>query len=357
MKYLQTQDIIKYFVESLRKVFATNNTWVNEDQEVVEITEGNIPKIYDHQPREPEDYPIVVIVGAGGPLDHWALDDFVDNVWIVERLGSVPDAYEVLGNGYSQAFGVKVSDDLKLRSVGIALKYADKLNDDIAVSLSLASASAPGVTIASGKIAAFEDTDFVWKWVELEPQPTLIADQLYYIKLEASGSCVYYVERDTDPDIGLTLYPYWANQYNSGAWNISSSSTLFAVVQGPVNKRLGGGIQASLSLTVEAKDIHTMHSIEDIIFIYLNMFRHSNLKRSDAITYPPTINTELDDLSNMTEAGIRIMTISKTAESVRERGNDRIFSITFNIETYSFWYEDFEKDTLKKVFPTIENYN
>ena len=200
MKYLQTQDIIKYFVESLRKVFATNNTWVNVDQEVIEITEGNIPKIYDHQPREPEDYPIVVIVGAGGPLDHWALDDFVDNVWIVERLGSIPDAYEILGNGYSQAFGVKVSNDLKLRSVGVALKYADKLNGDITVSLSVASASAPGVTIASGTIDAFEDTDFVWKWVELEPSVILKPDQLYYLTYEAPDDCVYYVAKDTDPD-------------------------------------------------------------------------------------------------------------------------------------------------------------
>jgi len=138
MKYLQTKDIIHYFVESLRKVFATNISWVNENQEVVEITEGNVPKVYDHQPREPEDYPIVVIEGNGGPLDHWSLNDHVDNVWRIERLGITPNAYETLGSGYMQAFGVKISDeDIKLRNIGIAVKYAGRLNGDITLNLSL----------------------------------------------------------------------------------------------------------------------------------------------------------------------------------------------------------------------------
>lgn len=357
MKYLQTQNIIKYFVESFRKVFATNVSWINKDQEVVELEEGNIPQVYDHQPREPEDYPIVVIEGLGGPLDHWSLNDHIDNVYRVERLGITPNAYEILGNGYTQAFGIKISDeDIKLRNIGIAVKYADRLNGDITLSLSLASASAPGTTIASGTIDAFEDTDFEWKWCELTPQVVLAKDQLYYITCEAPNDCIYYIAKDTDPDSDLTPYPYWASQYSTGSWNVSSSSTLLGIVQGPVYVRLGGGIQINLSLRVEAKDIHTMHSVEDIIFMYLNMFQHSNLKRKEAITYPPTMNVDFDAMSDMTEAGIRVVNISKGAESVRERGNDRIFAITFSIETYAFWSEDFEKDTLKKIVPETKSF-
>jgi hypothetical protein len=132
---------------------------------------------------------------------------------------------------------------------------------------------------------------------------------------------------------------------------------LLAVAQGPVYKRLGGGIQVNLSLRVEAKDIWTMHSIEDIIFMYLTMLKHANLKRKEAITYPPTLNVELEGISNLTETGIRIINISKGNENVRERGNDRIFSISFAIELYSIWSEDFEGDTIKKVSPDIEEFN
>jgi hypothetical protein len=87
------------------------------------------------------------------------------------------------------------------------------------------------------------------------------------------------------------------------------------------------------------------------------MLKHANIKRKEAIQYPPTLNVELEGLSDLTEAGIRIINISKGNENVRERGNDRIFSISFSIELYSSWSEDFEIDTIKKVLPDIENFN
>jgi len=357
MRYLQTKDIVHYLVESLRKVFATNTSWVNDNQEVVEITGANIPTVYDHQPREPEKYPIVVIEGVGGPLDNWGIDDFVDSIWVSERFGSVPNDYEILGNGYKQAFGIQVSDFLKLRDIGIAIKFGSRLNGDINVNFSSASVNEPGVAISSGIINAFEDNDFLYKWVELDPPIILAPDQLYYVEYEAPDDCIYYIAKDTSPDLSLTAHPYLATKYGSGSWNVSSSSTLLAVAQGPVYKRLGGGIQVNLSLRVEAKDIWTMHSIEDIIFMYLTMLKHANLKRKEAITYPPTLNVELEGISNLTETGIRIINISKGNENVRERGNDRIFSISFAIELYSIWSEDFEGDTIKKVSPDIEEFN
>ena len=80
------------------------------------------------------------------------------------------------------------------------------------------------------------------------------------------------------------------------------------------------------------------------------------MKRQEAISSPPTMNIDFDAMSDMTEAGIRVVNISKGAESVRERGNDMIFSITLNIETYAFWQEDFRKDTLKKIVPGTESF-
>lgn len=356
MRYSQTKDIIHYFVDSFRKVFSSSNVWLNEEREVVEIKEGDVPKVYDHQPREPEDYPLIVIEGRGGPLDFWGIDDFVDNLWISERMGTVPRSYVVLGDDYSQAFGVKVSEFLKLRDIGIAIRYGSRLNNDITVTFSSASSGIPGTALASGTIEAFDDTDFKWKWVELNPPIVLAPNQLYYVVYETSNDCIYYIAKDTNPDLSLTPYPYCANKYGGGGWNVSSSSTLLAVIQGPVYKRLGGGIQANLSLRIEAKDIHVMHSIEDIVFMYLNALRHSNLKRKEAITYPPTLNMELAGASDMTDVGIRIINISKGDENVRERGNDRIFSIMFSVETYSYWAEDFEVDTLKKIVPSTTNF-
>ena len=357
MRYLQTKDIVHYLVESLRKVFATNNTWLNEDQEVVEITGANIPTVYDHQPREPEKYPIVVIEGTGGSVDYWGIDDFVDKIWISEKLGSVPRSYELLGNDCKQAIGIQVDDFLKLRDIAIAIGFKERLNGDINVNFSSASANVPGITISSGTINAFEDRDLLWKYIELNPPIVLAPNQLYYAELEAPDDCVYYIGKDTSPDLTLTPHPYHAVKYGSGSWNVSSSSTLLAIIQGPVYNRLGGGIQVNLSLRVEAKDIWTMHSIEDIIFMYLNMLKHSNLKRKQAIVYPPVLNVELQNLSELTEKGIHLINIVKGSEDVRERGNDRIFSVAFSIELYSLWQEDFEIITLKQITLDKQEFN
>jgi len=357
MKYLQMHDIIDYFAKSFRKIFAQNTIWVNEDNEVVELTEGNTPQVYDHLPREPENYPYISIEGGPGAGDPWAINDRVDNLWISERFGSQPLSYEILGNGYKRAFGIQLNEDLKLRDVGIALKYASRLNGDITLNLSSASASFPGVAIASGTIDAFEDTDFVWKWCELYPQITLLQNQLYFLTLEAPSDCIYYVAKDTNPDATLTPYPYLATKYGSGAWSLSSSSTLFAVVQGPVYIRLGGGIKSNLIFRIEAKDIHSMRSVKNIVFMYLNALKHADLKRKEAITYPPTLNVDFDFMSETTEVGVKIINISESAESVRERGNDRIFSVLYTVEVYGFWQEDFRADTVKKVVPDIKSFD
>lgn len=357
MKYLQEKIIIDYFVKTFRKVFAQNTVWTNEDNEVVELVEGNIPQIYDHLPRESEDYPFIAIEGGGESVDIWGINDKVDNVWVSEKFGDSPKSYAVLGNGYSQAFGIILSEDLKLRDIGLALRYTSRLNEDINIYLSLASGFTPGTTVASGTIDAFEDKDFVWKWCELNPQTVLFKNQLYYVTCETDSNCIYYVAKDTNPDLNITPYPYYAYKYGSGSWNVSSSSTLFAVVQGPVYIRLGGGVRSNLSFRVEAKDIHTMRSVKSIVFMYLNALKHADLKRHEAITYPPTLNMDFDMASDTTNLGIKILNISESAENVRERGNDRIFSIILTVETYGVWQEDWQKDTLKDVDIQTQSFN
>ena len=182
MQYAQNRDIKKRLVKYLRIVYKLNSEWLNEDLEVISLSNDNSPQVYEQYPWSDEKYPIVVINSLGGSQDDWALDSFIGNSWRDYRIGSVPRTYEILDTSKDIALGIKVSDyDFKIRNIGFALKYNVESDYDIDVNLMSAVNGNPDTIIASGSIDATDvNNKLQWCSVELRPQSTLNKNTEYF---------------------------------------------------------------------------------------------------------------------------------------------------------------------------------
>jgi len=359
MQFTQNRNIKQRLVKYLREIYKLNNEWLNEDLEVITLTEGNSPVIYEHYPWDNENYPIVAIGGTGGTQDDWAIDSYLQNIWRKQYIGSLPRDYIELSPTTVVAFGVKVSQyDFKIRTINVALKQASDCNYDINVSLMTSSESSPSSVVSSGSISA-EDitTNLTWGITELVPEYTLAKDTEYFVKLNLTDGSygTYYLMMDNAPDALRTPFSCLATSGSLG-WVTTLGITPLALLQGPVHQQLGGGIHANYSLYIEAKDLASTQKIAELTFVYLNLLRHANVQREIKMNYPNTTRMEFDRMSNLDDLGITIININKSNESVRERGNDRLFSITLDVSCYGRWLETFEMPTLQRIEEIIENY-
>jgi hypothetical protein len=351
MKYTQLRDVKHSIVDHLRKMFAMNTTWINDGLEVIELDEGNSPKIEEQFPFEAENYAIVVVAGASTTPDEWAIDNLITDAYQTKWAGIRSISYETMDNTNQFAYGIQFTEDVPIRNISIALKQNKNFAEPIDVCLYGSGSYGLGTTLSSGSIKGFEgNKDITWGTTELTPEYTLIKNTPYFIGLQLAptryGS--YYLMTDN-------VLTGTDNSYNilgisgSNGWNFTENVSPVSIIEGPVYRLLGGGLNITFSVLIEAKDLSTVQKISELCFVYLTLLRYGKLQRESLMDNPNQTRIEYNREDNMLGEGIGIVSIEKGAESVRERGNDRIFSVTLSVACYGRWSEEFTLPTIKEI--------
>lgn len=352
LEYRQSRDIKRVFTAFVNKIFSLNSEWINTDVGVIQLSADNSPKAFEQYPWDSEQYPIVVCLSDGSTDDHWAIDSRIGNYWETLRIGSAARDYVRLSSN-PVAFGVCAKDTpLILRQIKLPLSYRGPYEETVTVALWSSGSAGPETRLASGSIDPGTSTPYKWYVTGMYDNEgnnvTLLADTNYFISVKAqSGS--YLLMLDNSPSSTITPYIRYV-QFNGSAWDVDYTKTAYALVNGPVYRRLGGGLQSRIRLFIEAKDLATTQKISDLLFTYLHLQKHSNIKRKVKHSLSPNqTGMEYDFMSDLTENGIYIIDVDKGGEGVRNRGNDRLFSIELTISCYSAWMEDFTLPELRDI--------
>lgn len=359
MRYQQPRSIKHSFTDFVNKIFTLNKNWQNTNVEVVALSGDNSPVAFEQYPWDQEKYPLVVLFAEGTSDDHWAIDSRIGHYWDTLKIGSKPRDTIVLSNTSMVAFGVKTEEyDMNLRSVDLALQYIGPYENDIIVRLWSSGSSGPGTILSSGSISGKEFSIMEWASTSLSPTFTLVKDTNYFVSAHTSGSLgnSYNLMLDNDPDATITPFIRLSTG-TSGSWTSVADETVFARVNGPVYYRVGGGLDSTIRVFVESKDLATTQKIADLLFVYFHLSKHSNLQRKEKMGASANeTGMNYDFVSDLTDEGIYIIDVDKGAESVRIRGNDRLFSVDLSLSVYSNWVEDFILPILSDIDTDITRY-
>jgi len=359
LSYHDTRDIKRIFTEFVNKIFHLNSKWINTDVEVLTLSGNNIPEAFEQYPWDNEKYPLVVCLSDGSTDDHWAIDSRIGNFWETLCIGSAARDYIQLGIN-PVAFGVRVdSESFTLRQVKLPLLYLGPYEETVGVTLWSSGSSGPAFKLASGSINPGRNASYKWYTTGMYDlagtNVTLDVNTPYFISVKASSGS-YALMLDNNPKLTITPFVRFL-QFNGTAWDVDYTKTAYALVNGPVYHRLGGGLESRIRLYVEAKDLSTTQKIAELLFVYLHLQKHSNVKRKIKHQLSPNqTGMEYDFVSDLTENGIYIIDVDKSGESVRNRGNDRLFSIELHITCYSAWTEDFTLPELRDIDIDLDNH-
>jgi len=353
MQYKQSRSIKQNFTDFINKIFTLNKVWQNTAVEVMSLSGDNSPLAFEQYPWNKEKYPLIVLFAESTSDDHWAIDSRIGHYWDILKIGSKPRDAITLSNTSMAAFGVKTEKyDMPLRSVDLALQYIGPYENDIIIQLWDKSGEEPGTVLATGSISGKEFSTMEWASTSLQPIITLVKDTDYFISVHTSGSLgnSYNLMIDNNPDTTITPFIQLSTG-TVGNWTSVSNKTIFARVNGPVYYRVGGGLESTIRIFIESKDLATTQKITDLLFVYFHLAKHSNPQRKEKMgTSANETGMNYDFVSDLTDEGIYIIDVDKGAESARVRGNDRLFSIDLSLSVYSNWVEDF-------ILPVLENIN
>jgi len=359
MRYQQPRSIKQNFTNFVNKVFTLNEKWQNTDVEIITLSGNNSPEAFEQYPWDNEKYPLVVLFAEGSSDDHWAIDSRIGHYWHTLKIGSRPNDFIALSNTSMATFGVKTEKyDMPLRSVDLALQYVGPYENDIIVRLWSASGGEPGTILASGNISGKEFSIMEWMSTSLYPIVTLVKDTDYFVSVHTSGFVgnSYNLMLDNNPDSEITPFIQLSTG-TVGNWASVTDKTCFARVNGPVYHRVGGGLESTIRVFVESKDLTTTQKIADLLFVYFHLAKHSNPRRKEKIgTNVNETGMDYDFASDLTNEGIYIIDVDKGAEAIRVRGNDRLFSIDLSLSVYSNWVEDFRLPLLEDIDLDIQGY-
>jgi len=351
MEYNQSRNIKQSFTNFVNKIFSLNTGWKNESVEVLALSGENSPEAHEQYPWDSEKYPRVILFAEGTTDDHWAIDSRIGNYWVTLCIGSQPNAMAALSSN-PIAFGVKSADyNMTLRSVDLALQYVGPYEDDLTVKLWNSSGGLPNSVLASGSITGKEFSSMKWISTSLNPKIILTKDTNYFVSVQTVNALgtTYNLMKDASPSSDITPFICLATSGSTG-WTSVTDETAFARVNGPVYRRLGGGLEGTVRVFVEAKDLATTQKIADLLFVYFHLIKHSNPLRKEKMGASRNeTGMNYDFVSDLTDDGIYIRDVDKGPESVRVRGNDRLFSIDLSLSVYSSWIEDFVLPTLEEI--------
>ncbi len=353
MRYNQPRNIKQNFTNFINKVFTLNKIWQNTDVEIFTLQGENSPKAFEQYPWDSEKYPLIVLFAEGTTDDHWAIDSRIGHYWDTLQIGSKPRDTIALSNTSKVAFGVKTEDvDMSLRSVDLALNYIGPYENDVIVQLWSSGSSGPDTVLSSGSISGKEFSIMEWASTSLYPTTTLVKDIDYFVSVHTSGSLgnSYNLMIDTDPNTTITPFIRFCTG-TAGNWTSVSDRTVFARVNGPVFYRVGGGLDSTIRVFVESKDLATTQKIAELLFVYFHLAKHSNPQRKTKMGASANeTGMNYDFVSDLTDEGIYIIDVDKGGEAIRNRGNDRLFSIDLSLSVYSNWVEDF-------ILPILDDIN
>lgn len=358
MEFRQPRNIKSVFVATLNSIFKTNTEWVNNEIEVVELAGDNSPEAFEQYPWDSEDYPRVIVFGGASIDDHWAIDSRVGEV--NDRIIHGTEAREsVTLTSLGQGFEIQVPGDqakLVLRSVELWVKTSGLYEEAISVEIYRTSGGThplPTSLLTSGSIKGEKYYKPTRIYTGFYPHISLQAGASYFLVVRAAGSYLLMV----DPSTELTVPRNHVVESPTDTWNYSSLSGSFVgQINGLTFRRLGGGTDSSIRIFVESKDLSTVQKIADLVYVYMHLVKHSNPGRKAKTNDPNQTGTLYDFVSDMTDKGIYIKSVSKGPENVRTRGNDRIWSVDVTVEVYSHWTEDFKMSELEDIDEDINTH-
>lgn len=359
MKYYQNRNIKSALVKYLRNVFKLYTSWTNQEVEVIQLSGDNSPRVDEQYPFNNENYPIVIVGGAGSDSDPWALNSFVTNSLETLYVGKDPNSYSTLDINTPVAFGIQSPENFIVRNVGLNVKVNSDSDYDIMLTLMSSSFGVPTTNIASGSISSTRiGTEIKWVYAELFPEVMLTKNVQYFVQLSLTNGSYgsYYLIEDNSPDPSITPFVRRATSGSVG-WTVTSGSTPLGLVQGPIYRLLGGGVTTRFTIFIEAKDLAAVQKLSELIFVYLHVARHTNLKRENQLDFPNATRTEFEQMGDLANTGIHVVDLTKGSESVRDRGNDRVFSLSLTLTCYSNWAEVYGAPTIKEIDTTdIDNF-
>lgn len=359
LEYRQPRDIKRTFTEFVNKIFHLNSSWLNTDVEVISLSNDNSPDAFEQYPWDSEHYPLVVCLSDSVADDHWAIDSRIGNFWETLQIGSVARDYVQL-SANPVAFGVYAADTpLQLRQVKLPLHYLGPYEETVGLTLWSSGSSGPSVKLASGSINPGQNTRYKWYSAGMYDlggnAVVLEANTNYFVSVKASSGS-YALMIDNNPSTTITPFVRFL-QFNGTFWVTDTTKTAYALVNGPIFQRLGGGLESHIRLYVESKDLATTQKIAELLFVYLHLQKHSNVRRKEKHQLPANqTGMEYSFVGNLTRSGIYIIDVDKGGESVRNRGNDRLFSIELLVRCYSSWTEDFILPELRDIDTDINGY-
>lgn len=358
MRYQQPRSIKQSFTNFVNKIFSLNTDWENEDVEVIALASQDITA-YEQYPWNKEKYPLIVLFAEGTSDDHWAIDSRIGHYWETLKIGSRSSGTIKLSNDSMTVFGIKAEKyPMPLRSIDLALQYIGPYENDVIVQLWSESGGEPDTPLASGSISGKRFRTVEWAPTSLYPIITLVKDTNYFVSVHTEGSVgsSYNLMLDNNPDSTITPFIQFLTG-TPGNWHLIEGKTAFARVNGPVHYRVGGGLDSTIRVFVESKDLSTTQKIADLLFVYFHLAKHSNPQRKAKMgSSANETGMNYDFVSDLTDEGTYIIDVDKGAESVRIRGNDRLFSVDLSLSVYSNWIEDFILPVLEDIDLDIESY-
>lgn len=356
MQYNQERNIKQTFVDVFNKVFKGTAKWINTDVEVIGVSGENSPDVFEQYPWDNEKYPRVVIFAGASQADKWAIDSKICQVRDNIEFGTnAKDSVAITAN----PLGFLVSSPklpIKLHSVSLSLQYLGPYEENVDVELWSATAGlapTPVTKLARGSFRGHQFARIQEMTVGIRPLITMTPDTNYFIVMKGAGS--YNLMLDTQPSADSPNKTYM--QLINNTWTtVSTTKTFVGTINGGAYQRLGGGISSAIRIYTEAKDLATVQKISDLVFVYLNLARHSNPGRAAKMVDPNTTSMLYDFVSDLTDKGIYVVDINKGPENVRERGADRVWSMEVDLNCYSHWTEDFSMPDLDDIETDINGF-
>ena len=243
------------------------------------------------------------------------------------QLSGITTYFAYPGQGYPNGWGIQVS------------LYSNFTN-----SPTLVATSSYGIT---------ENTSFKLNLGGFYPYVNLSGNDYWMTFTPISGSTYY-----------MGIDPYGPGLYQvSGSTGVSTySGSIVGELRLPTTNRIGGSYESTLTIRIQDKNNTAEASdLAELLAIYFTLAKYGYVDRSsnatDGITVPDLVNNSTSLVSELTNVGIFVKSISGGGMQNRPRGEyDNIFIYQINLELFTEWYEDFGLTPLESVDITLGSF-
>ena len=350
------EQIVIDFVETFRRIFQYDKSWVNKDLSIVALPSGSSPFVYETYFEDNEHYPLIAVMGAGGTLTHQALNNLIqvvsdDGITLGTRSLSYVEVTAETPLSIQLPQNIFQNQILRGVSAGFAYSGLQPGGDNIELVLTQNFTSTGSVIAATGSIIGTDDISYQSHQGEFATPYPVLSGQDYWVTFNVPPGSSYFI--GIDP-AAASLYQYTDSFGNTQV----ATGSIFGDAILPAFIRMGTSYEGSIVLRCSGKNSSRVpRTLSSLIAVYTELLKRSQITRE--ITGVDLTQLVLDDpgiLDEWLSKGIRIkaVKVSGVGSNIRPRGdNDRIFSSDVTVDIYAEWFEDYPLSTLKQINVTI----